>query len=66
MDRRVHDLLLGRRKLLDDLALTGDQDAVGQGHDLRPIGGDHDHRLAVVGEPVDQLVDLDDGVDVSG
>ena len=67
MNRRIHDLFLGRlerRELLDDLAHDADQDPVGKGHDLGQVRGDHDHRLALVGEAVDEFVDLDDRADV--
>ena len=37
------------------LPCAADQDAVGQRHDLGQVGRDHDHRLALVGQPVDQL-----------
>src|SRR6185437_16484336 len=67
VNRRVHDLLFGRlqrRELLDNLTLPADQDSVRQRQYLRQIGGDHDHRLAFVGEAVDQLVNLDDRADI--
>ena len=51
-------------ELLDDAALPAHQDAVGELQDLRQVGRDHHHREAVVGEPVDELVDLGDGADV--
>ena len=49
---------------LDHLALTRHQYPVGKGHDLGQVGGDDDHRLALVGEAADEFVDLDDGADV--
>ena len=41
-----------------------DQDAIGDGEDLRQIGGDDHDGLAFVGEAVDDLVDLGDRADI--
>jgi len=45
-------ILVSRRQVVED--------AIGQRHDLGQIGRDHHDRLAFIGEPLDQLVDLDE------
>src|SRR6202161_4508956 len=48
MNRGIHDLLLGhvqRREFLDNLALSANQDAVGDRENFWQIGGDHDDSL---------------------
>src|SRR6204780_3356171 len=64
---RVHDpLLVGLAggELLDDTALPGNQDAIGQAEDLRQIGRNHHHGDAAVGEFVDDLVEIGDRADI--
>jgi hypothetical protein len=59
MHRGEHDLFLGRfarRKFFDDAPSPEDQDPVGQIHDLRQIGGDHDYGQAFVGDAIDQFI----------
>jgi len=41
-----------------------DTPAIGDNADLGQIGRDHHHRIAFIGEPLDQFVDLDDGADI--
>ena len=67
VNRRVHDFLFGRfqrREFLDHFALPRHQNAIGQRHDLGQIGRDHHHGLALIGEPLDQFVDLDNRADI--
>ena len=41
-----------------------DTSAIGDNADLGQIGRDHHHRLAFIGEPLDQFVNLDDRADI--
>src|SRR3984957_2662627 len=64
---RVHDPLfvgLTGGKLLDDTALAGNEDAIGQAEDLRQVRRNHHHGDAAVGEFVDDLVEIGDRADI--
>ena len=50
--------------LVQDAALTDDQDPVGEAEDLLDLAGDHDDGDALVGETADERVDLGPGTDV--
>ena len=41
-----------------------DEDAIRDPQDLGQLGGDHDHRAPLGGEPLDQRVDLGLGADI--
>src|SRR5580704_81546 len=67
VDGGVHDLVFGGRRSIEfsnDAAKASDQDAVGDGEDLRQIGGDDHDGLAFVGEAADLGVDLGNGADI--
>src|SRR6187401_1983001 len=62
-----HHCLLGRMvtvELSADLALSHDEDAIGEGENLREIARHHDARHAGVGAAANQIVDLELGADV--
>jgi hypothetical protein len=64
---RVHDLLFGRdsgTEFLDDPPALGHENPVGQIHDLRQVGRDHQNGKPVVGQPVDELMDIGDRADI--
>ena len=52
------------RRLVQDLAVPDDEDAVGEPEDLLDLAGHDDDGDAVVGEPTDEGVDLGAGADV--
>src|SRR5829696_9884889 len=63
----VHEVLLGRFGVVEDggePALCHDGDAVGEAQHLGQLRGDHDDRLALVGQLAQQAVDLLLGSDV--
>ena len=67
MHRRVHDL--GFRRLrqihfLDNAALASNKNPIRQRQNFRQVGRDHDDCDSVVGEFIDEPVNLDDGADV--
>src|SRR4029079_854821 len=67
MDGGVHDLLLGRfqrRELLNNLAHPAYQDAIRERHNLWQIRGDNNHRLALVGQAINELMNLGYCIDV--
>jgi hypothetical protein len=68
VDCGVHDPFFGRfqrREFLGHLTLTGNQNSIGERHDLGQVGRDDYNRLAFVGKSIDELVDLDDRTDVA-
>src|SRR6185312_9337009 len=67
MYRRVHDALFGGlagADLLDNLSALRHQDAIRHGHHFGKIGGYDDDREPIIRQPVDELMNLDDGANV--
>src|SRR5258707_4699940 len=61
LGRERHDLFLGsflRRQCPSDAAFAHDDDSMAHPQDLWQFGRDHDDRLALIGQIVQQSIDL--------